>query len=235
MFLQVCELRAGYGPIEVLRGVELEVGQGRATALLGRNGAGKSTLMMTLSGLLPATGGTVRLGGSRIDGWRADRVARAGVALVPQSRRLWPRLSVQEHLRLVQRRTIANGPWSPARLYELFPVLADRQTQSAGSLSGGEQQMLALARALLANPVLVLLDEPSEGLAPVMVDQVRHAITAMLAEGTTVLLAEQDLHLAFAVADTVAVLAKGSIVHHVGTDAFRRDRETAHRLLGVAA
>jgi branched-chain amino acid transport system ATP-binding protein len=238
MFLRVRDLRSGYGRTDVLHGVRLDLDQGRALALLGRNGAGKTTLVMTIMGLLRPSAGSVQIGGRELAGSRPDRIARAGVALVPQGRRLWPGLTVAEHLTLaVRRRPVGTDGrrWSVESLFELLPVLATRRSQQAGLLSGGEQQMLALARALLTNPALLLLDEPSEGLAPAMVDRVGEVIKAVLAEGVAVLLVEQDLHLVFAVADDVAVLAKGSFVHRARTDAFRRDPDTARRLLGVAA
>jgi len=148
------------------------------------------------------------------------------VALVPQGRRVWPRLTVAEHFRLVHRGE--HGLW------EMFPQLAARRRHLAGQLSGGEQQMLAIARALLTKPSLVLLDEPSDGLAPAIVDQVGEVIRAMLADGVTILLIEQDLHLAFAVAGSIAVMARGDIVHRATVAEFRRDTDTARRLLGVA-
>jgi branched-chain amino acid transport system ATP-binding protein len=240
MFLQVRDLRSGYRRgADVLHGVGLDVERGQALALLGRNGAGKTTLVMTLMGLVRPAAGSVLLEGRQQAGRRPDQIARSGVALVPQGRRVWPRLTVAEHLAVVRRYGAGAGGtghlWSVESLYELFPVLASRRGQVAGLLSGGEQQMLALARALLSNPSLVLLDEPSDGLAPAMVDQVGAAIRTVLAERVAVLLVEQDLHLAFAVADRIAVLAKGSVVHQTSTEGFRRDPDTARRLLGVAA
>jgi branched-chain amino acid transport system ATP-binding protein len=234
MFLRVRDLRSGYGRADVLHGVQLDLDRGRALALLGRNGAGKTTLVMTIMGLLRTTAGSVHIGGRQLAGARPDHVARAGVALVPQGRRLWPGLTVAEHLTLAGRRARGRR-WSTESLYELLPALAARRSHPAGALSGGEQQMLALARALLTNPSLLLLDEPSEGLAPAMVDQVGEVVRTVLADGVAVLLVEQDLHLAFGVADDIAVLAKGTVVHSAPTDRFRRDPDTARRLLGVAA
>ena len=228
MFLQVSELRSGYRRADVLQGVDLSLGRGEALALLGRNGAGKTTLLLTLMGLVRPTAGSVQFGGEELTRRRPDQIARAGVALVPQGRRIWPRLTVAEHFRLVRRRG-EHGLW------EMFPQLAARRRHLAGQLSGGEQQMLAIARALLTAPSLVLLDEPSDGLAPAVVDQVGEVIRTMLADGVTVLLVEQDLHLALAVAGSVAVMAKGNIVHRAPAEEFRRDTDTARRLLGVAS
>jgi branched-chain amino acid transport system ATP-binding protein len=213
----------------VLGGVDLDLAAGGALGLLGRNGVGKSTLVMTLMGLVPVTAGSVVVDGAELAGKRPDVVARAGVALVPQGRRVWAPLTVAEHLLLAAR----PGPWTPDRVLELLPRLAERRRQLAGQLSGGEQQMLAVARALLTNPRLVLLDEPSDGLAPAIVDQLGEVVREMRAQGVAVLLVEQDLHLAFTVCDEIAVMEKGRIVHRVPTGEFRRDRATAHRLLGV--
>jgi branched-chain amino acid transport system ATP-binding protein len=231
-FLEVRGLVSGYDRGTVLRGVDLDLSAGAVLGLLGRNGVGKSTLLMTLAGLVPATTGSVCLDGIELVGLRPDRIARAGVALVPQGRRVWATLTVGEHLTLSSgRRT---GTWTVETVLDLLPRLAERRRQYAGQLSGGEQQMLAVARALLTNPRLVLLDEPSDGLAPAIVEQIAGVITTMRAEGVAVLLVEQDLHLAFGVADEIAVMAKGALVHRVPTVEFRRDPDTAHRLLGVA-
>jgi len=234
--LEIHGLRAGYGAGTVLHGVDLAVQPGRVLGLLGRNGVGKSTLIMAIMGLVRPTAGTVRLAGADLTGRRTDEIARAGVGLVPQGRRIWPNLTVHEHLVLAARARPAGA--SSARrgiseVYALLPRLAERRRQLAGQMSGGEQQMLAIARALVTNPRVVLLDEPSEGLAPLLVDQIGAIIQAMASDGVAVLLVEQDLHLAFGVADEIAVMAKGSVVHRSDTRAFRRDPATAHRLLGV--
>jgi branched-chain amino acid transport system ATP-binding protein len=231
-FLQVRGLVSGYDRGTVLHGVDLDLAAGSVLGLLGRNGVGKSTLLMTLAGLVPVTSGSVRLGGAELAGLRPDRIARAGVALVPQGRRVWATLTVGEHLVLSSGRR--PGTWTVDAVLDLLPRLAERRRQYAGELSGGEQQMLAVARALLTNPRLVLLDEPSDGLAPAIVEQIAGVITTMRAEGVAVLLVEQDLHLVFGVADEIAVMAKGALVHRVPTAEFRRDPDTAHRLLGVA-
>jgi branched-chain amino acid transport system ATP-binding protein len=235
-FLHIEGLRSGYREGTVLHGVDLAVPRGRIVALLGRNGVGKSTLVMTIMGLLRTTAGSVRLDGVDLTGRRTDEIARAGVGLVPQGRRIWPTLTVHEHLELAARHARPAGRRrTTAALYEQLPRLAERRRQLAGQLSGGEQQMLAIARALVTNPRVVLLDEPSEGLAPLLVDQIGAMIKAMAADGVAVLLVEQDLHLAFGVSDEIAVMAKGAIVHRSETPAFRRDPATAHRLLGVEA
>jgi branched-chain amino acid transport system ATP-binding protein len=231
-FLEVRGLVSGYDRGVVLHGVDLDLDAGAVLGLLGRNGVGKSTLIMTLAGLVPPSAGSILLDGRELAGQRPDRIARAGVGLVPQGRRVWATLTVAEHLALSSRSR--TGPWTVGAVLDLLPRLGERRRHYAGQLSGGEQQMLAVARALLTNPRLVLLDEPSEGLAPAVVDQIAGVVTTLRDEGVAVLLVEQDLHLAFAVAGEIAVMEKGALVHRVPTAEFRRDPETAYRLLGVA-
>ncbi|MCW2682527.1 MAG: braG2 [Blastococcus sp.] len=232
--LKVRDLESGYKRSAVLQGVALDVAAGQVLGLLGRNGVGKSTLINTLMGLVHPSRGTVTLDGVELAGRRPDVIARAGVALVPQGRRVWAPLSVTEHLDLAARRGRGRGPWDIDRVLELLPRLGERRRHGAGQLSGGEQQMLAIARALLTNPRLVLMDEPSDGLAPAVVDLIGAAIAGMKDEGVTLVVVEQDLHLAFAVADDIAVMDKGLIVHRSTTREFRSDSSVAHRLLGVA-
>jgi branched-chain amino acid transport system ATP-binding protein len=232
--LEVRGLRSGYRRSTVLQGVDLDVPDGRVVGLLGRNGVGKTTLIHTLMGLVTPSAGSVRLDGADLTGRRPDVVARAGVALVPQGRRVWAPLTVTEHLDLAARRGRGRGPWDVPRVLELLPRLAERRRHTAGQLSGGEQQMLAIARALLTNPRLVLMDEPSDGLAPAVVDLIGTAIAGMKAEGVTLVVVEQDLHLAFAVADEIAVMDKGRVVHRAPTLEFRSDSSVAAALLGVA-
>ncbi|MDQ3464315.1 MAG: ABC transporter ATP-binding protein [Actinomycetota bacterium] len=233
MLLEVRGLRAGYKQGTVLQGVDLDLDSGRVLGLLGRNGVGKSTLVSTLMGLLRPSAGSVTLHGVMLAGRRADVIARSGVALVPQGRRVWANLTVQEHLTLAARRRRSTA-WTEQRVIALLPRLDERRGQQAATLSGGEQQMLAIARALLTGPRLMLMDEPSEGLAPAIVEQIAGAITGMRDEGVAVLLVEQDLHLAFSVCSDVAVMDRGVIAHRATTADFRRDPGTAHRLLGVA-
>ncbi|OLT07320.1 hypothetical protein BJF90_14430 [Pseudonocardia sp. CNS-004] len=231
-FLEVRGLVSGYDRGVVLHGVDLSLDAGAVLGLLGRNGVGKSTLIMTLAGLVPPSAGSVLLDGAELAGQRPDRIARAGVALVPQGRRVWATLTVAEHLALSARSR--RGTWTVGTVLDLLPRLGERRKHLAGQLSGGEQQMLAVARALLTNPRLVLLDEPSEGLAPAVVDQIASVVGTLRDEGVAVLIVEQDLHLAFAVAGEIAVMEKGVLVHRVPTPEFRRDPDTAYRLLGVA-
>jgi branched-chain amino acid transport system ATP-binding protein len=230
--LEVEGLRAGYGGSMVLHGVDLTVAEGRAVALLGRNGVGKSTFLAAVMGLLRPTAGSVRLGGRELAGRPANVVARAGVALVPQGRRVFADLTVDQNLQVAAGRRAA-GPWTPERVHQVLPQLAERRRHRADQLSGGEQQMLAIARALLLNPRLLLLDEPSDGLAPTVVARVGELLAGLRDQGMAVLLVEQDLRAAFTVADEVAVMRKGEIVHRAPTPQFRANPALAARLLGV--
>jgi branched-chain amino acid transport system ATP-binding protein len=232
--LEVRGLVSGYREGTVLHGVDLDIDEGDVLAVLGRNGVGKSTLVATVMGLVRATAGSVRLAGRELARRRPDVAARAGLGIVPQGRRVFGPLGVDEQLRLAAGAGRA-GPWTVPAVYDLLPRLRERRDNRADQLSGGEQQMLAIARALLANPTVLLLDEPSEGLAPNVVAEVAGVVrTACAAGGLSVLLVEQDLHLAFSLAGALVVMSKGQIVHRADTESFRRDPATARRLLGVA-
>jgi len=232
-FLRVRGLRSGYAGSVVLQDVDLDVPEGSVLALLGRNGVGKSTLVYTVMGLIRPYGGSVQLAGQELAGRRPDVVARAGVALVPQGRRVFAPLSVSEHLAIAARAG-SRGRWTRDTVLDLLPRLGERLGHRGDQLSGGEQQMLAIARALVANPKLMLLDEPSDGLAPAIVQQVAEVVRSMCGTGMSVLLVEQDLRLAFSVADRVAVLEKGSVVLNTTTEDFRSDAARARALLGVS-
>ena len=225
-------LRAGYAGSTVLDGVDLTVGQGEVVGLLGRNGVGKTTLMSTLVGWVRPSSGSVRLDGEELAGAATHRIARSGVAIVPQGRRVFAPLTVENNLRIAVPRGGARA-WSIERVYELMPRLAERRRNRGDQLSGGEQQMLAIARALLLEPRLLLLDEPSDGLAPAVVEQVVGVVARLREEGLSVLLVEQDLHAAFALCDRILVMQKGRIVHDSTTREFRSDAERGRRLLGV--
>jgi branched-chain amino acid transport system ATP-binding protein len=201
-----------YGRAQVLFGVSLSVAAGEVVALLGRNGAGKSTTLKSILGLVTVAGGTVAFEGTRIERLAPYRIARLGIGYVPEDRRIFTGLTVMENLE-VGRRTARAGsrPWTPERLFDLFPNLGAMRDRPGGRMSGGEQQMLTIARTLMGNPRLVLLDEPSEGLAPVIVEEMARTIRTLKAEGISVLLCEQNLHFARAVADRVHIVEKGRI------------------------
>ena len=226
---------ASYGAVAALRGIDLTVAAGELVRLIGANGAGKSSTLRAISGLLRPTAGRIVFDGRDIHAWEPFAILEAGVAHCPEGRRVFPHLTVQENLVMgayVRRdqRAVAEDL---ERMCTHFPILAERRRQMAGTLSGGEQQMLAIARALVTDPRLILLDEPSEGLAPLIVDVIGKAIRAMAGEGVAVLLVEQDLHLALGVSDEVAIMGKGAILYRADTPAFRRDPQAAKRLLGV--
>jgi len=230
-FLEVRGLRSGYQGGVVLDGVDLDLAEGSVLAVLGRNGVGKTTLVSTLMGLLRPYGGSVRLAGEEIAGAPTDRIARRGVGLVPQGRRVFAPLTVSEHLAVAARR--GRGPWDRERVLDLLPRLGERLGHRGDQLSGGEQQMLAIARALLTNPRLLLLDEPSDGLAPAVVAQVGEVVRSLRDDGMSVLLVEQDLRLAFSVAEHVAVVQKGVVAAYCPTAEFRSRPDLARSLLGV--
>jgi branched-chain amino acid transport system ATP-binding protein len=228
--LEVDGIHTYYGESHVLHGVSLRVAPGEAVALLGRNGAGKTTAIRSIVGFTPPRAGRVLFEGQAIERWPAYRIARRGLALVPQGRRIFAPLSVRENLLLGAR---AEG-WTLERVFALFPRLRERQAQLGGTLSGGEQQMLAIARALLTNGHLLLLDEPSEGLAPRIVREIGTILTTLKAERLSLLLVEQNYHLALRVADRVYVMNKGQIVYQGTPAGLEADEEVKRRYLGVA-
>ena len=228
--LEVDAIHTYYGESHVLHGVSLRVAPGEAVALLGRNGAGKTTAIRSIVGFTPPRAGRVVFEGQAIERWPAYRIARRGLALVPQGRRIFAPLSVRENLLLGAR----SEGWTLARVFELFPRLRERQAQLGGTLSGGEQQMLAIGRALLTNGRLLLLDEPSEGLAPLIVREIGAILTALKAERLSLLLVEQNYHLALRVADRVYVMNKGQIVYEGTPAGLEAADEVKRRYLGVA-
>ena len=219
--LEVRDLTAGYATGTVLRGLSLTVAAGELLALLGRNGMGKTTLLRAVCGLRPPapTGGSVRVAGEEVTGLPAYQVARRGVSLVPQGRRMFGSLTVEENLRIAAR----PGDWRLDGVWELFPRLVERRGQPAATLSGGEQQMLAIGRALMTNPRLLLMDEPSEGLAPAVLDLITDRLGQIRGQGQAVLLAEQNVDLALALADRVCILGEAGTVAWSGPPATLRD------------
>jgi branched-chain amino acid transport system ATP-binding protein len=239
--LEVADVHTYYGESHVLHGVSLQVHGAEAVAILGRNGAGKTTLIRTIVGFERPRQGTIRLADRLIHGAPAHEIARLGIGLVPQGRRIFAPLSVSENLTLATaaaRRPHAGAagarPWTRERVWELFPRLRERASQRGGTLSGGEQQMLAVGRALMTNPRLLLLDEPSEGLAPRIVGEIGRVLVHLKREGLSILLVEQNVPLALRVADRVYVMNKGQIVYHGAPAELDANEEVKRRFLGVS-
>jgi branched-chain amino acid transport system ATP-binding protein len=221
--LEVAGVHAYYGPGHILQGVDLSIEQGRIAAVLGRNGVGKTTTVRAIMGLAPPRRGTVTLAGTNIAGWPPHRIARAGVAYVPEGRMIFPDLTVVENIQAAQR--VPARQWTIDRLFTLFPSLAERRTNKGAQLSGGEQQMLAVARALVTDPKVMLLDEPSQGLAPLVVRELAGVIARLRDEGVSILLVEQNLKFAQAVADTVYVMVKGRMVYDAPLAQFVKEQD----------
>jgi branched-chain amino acid transport system ATP-binding protein len=220
------------GPAHVLRALSLRVGEGETVCLVGRNGAGKTTTLRSLMGLTHARDGAVRIFGHVTTDWQPYRIAALGVGYVPEGRRIFPNLSVEENLKVPLDR---KGPWTIARIYELFPRLAQRKSNKGRQLSGGEQEMLAIARALLLNPKLLLLDEPSQGLAPLIVQEVFRVVAAARQQGISVLLVEQNVRAAVEIADRAYVLDDGRVVYSGIAAEFAKDEERVRALAGASA
>ncbi|HEV2440680.1 MAG TPA: ABC transporter ATP-binding protein [bacterium] len=235
--LAVDDVHTYYGDSYVLQGVTLEVRPGAVTALLGRNGMGKTTLIRSVVGFARPRRGRVVFAGRDITRAPSHEIARAGIGLVPQGRRIFPSLTVRENLTVAARETNGagrDGPrWSIERVLTLFPRLGERTGHRGNMLSGGEQQMLAIGRALMTNPRLLLMDEPSEGLAPLLVRNLGDAIVRLREEGLSILLVEQNLPMALRVAGDVYVLSKGHVVYHGAPADLAADTDVTHRYLGV--
>jgi branched-chain amino acid transport system ATP-binding protein len=233
--LTLTGIDAFYGDSHVLHDVSFVLGEGRVLALLGRNGAGKSTCMSSIMGWLSPRKGDVRLFGQSIGGLAPESIARRGIGFVPQGRRIFPTLTVRENLAVAQQRARgAARPWTIERVFALFPALAKRGAQVADSLSGGEQQMLAIGRSLMGNPRVVLMDEPSEGLAPFIVAEVGRTIARLKDEGYAILLVEQNVRLALELADEVAILNTGRVVFQGPVAEVRGNETLIARHLGLA-
>jgi len=232
--LRVEGLEARYGRAQVLHGISLSVAAGEVLCLLGRNGAGKSTTMKAIMGLVPPSGGRVVFAGREIGGLPPHEVARAGLGYVPEERRIFTGLTVEENLEVGRRTAPAGQPaWTAERVYALFPVLGDMRKRTGGRMSGGEQQMLAVARTLMGNPRLLLLDEPSEGLSPLVVQRMAEEVLTLKQDGMPIVLSEQNLGFAARVADTACVIESGEM-RHTGTMAgLLADAEARRRYLSV--
>jgi branched-chain amino acid transport system ATP-binding protein len=231
--LDVTDLHTYYGDSYVLQGISLSVQRGEVVGVLGRNGMGKTTLIRSIVGFTPPRQGRVVFKDREITGWPSNRIVALGLGLVPQGRRVFPSLTVVENLSVAASRN--GGPWTIERTMDLFPRLRERARNRAGKLSGGEQQMLAIARALMSNPELLLMDEPTEGLAPLLVREVGRVIDTLKREGLSILLVEQNLPLALRLADRVHVVSRGRIVHSSTPDELWKNTEVKARYLGVGA
>jgi branched-chain amino acid transport system ATP-binding protein len=232
--LDLTDLSSGYGETQVLHGLSLKAEPSRVLAILGRNGAGKSTTLKTIMGLLPAKGGNVSFEGRKISGMSPFDIAKLGIAYVPETRDIFRSLSVRENLDLAARRfPCPQGGWTVDRVIDLFPRIGERLDNGGDQLSGGEAQMLAIARGLLMNPRLLILDEPTEGLAPIIVKLIHDKLSDLKREGLSMVLVEQNFGFATSLADDVVVVSKGSIVWQGSAAAIRADTEAQHRWLGV--
>jgi branched-chain amino acid transport system ATP-binding protein len=228
--LEIVGLRAGYGATVVLEALDLALAPGECVAVLGRNGVGKSTLLATVMGHTTVQAGTIRFDGRDIGSWRAHRRARAGLGWVPQEREIFPSLSVQDNLAVASR----PGAWTTARAFELFPRLEERAGHAGRALSGGEQQMLAIARALVGNPSVLLMDEPFEGLAPIVVEELAAVIARLRADAAmTMVLVEQRTDLALDLAERAVVMERGRVVFDAASARLKSDTELLHALVGV--
>ena len=231
--LDVADLHTYYGDSHVLQGVSLRAERGTVTAVLGRNGVGKTTLCRSITGLTPPRSGRVSFDGVDTTRLPPHRIRDAGISLVPQGRRIFTSLSVTENLAIAARGSSSNGAWTVDRVFQIFPRLAERRDHGGGELSGGEQQMLAIARALVANPALLIMDEPTEGLAPSLVAEVGRLIGQLRQEGTSVLLVEQSAAFAVQVSDYTYVMSQGAIVHASAPEALWGNEEIKTQYLGV--
>jgi branched-chain amino acid transport system ATP-binding protein len=231
--LEVKDLHAAYGLSRVLFGVSLEVQRGECVCLLGRNGVGKSTTLRAIMGLTPPSAGSVRWQGRDVSRWTPNRAARAGVGFVPEDRRIFSELTVWENLDVARRAANRPGPWNVEAVYGLFPKLRELADRAGGNLSGGEQQMLTIARTLMGNPELLLLDEPSEGLAPLVVEHLLQQVLKLKQNGLTIMLAEQGVEFSLALADRVYVLEKGAVRFSGPASQLREDAALRNELLAL--
>ena len=233
--LEINDIHTWYGDSYVLQGVSLEVKDATVVALLGRNGMGKTTTIRSIMGLTPPRQGSISFNGRELSGLQPYQIARQGIGLVPQGRMIFPSLSVTENLTMAARSGDKKDPWTLEKVYELFPALKERGKNKGNLLSGGEQQMLTIARALMTNPELIMLDEPSEGLAPILVQEVFRVIQRLKAAGQSILLVEQDFGMAMGVADYAYIMSKGSIVHESTPDELIDNEKIKSTYLGVGS
>jgi len=232
--LEVSGLEVAYGPSQVLFGLDLGMAEGEASTLLGRNGMGKTTTLRAICGLEPVKAGSIRFAGEEITGWRPDRIGRAGIALVPEGRQCFPNLTVDEHLVAFSANRRGNPePWTPARVYALFPRLQERRKNLGNQLSGGEQQMLAIGRALVTNPRLLILDEATEGLAPLIRDEIWACLARLRSEGQSVLVVDKYVEKLIELADHHTIVERGQVVWQGSSTDLDADHGIWHRYLGI--
>ncbi len=232
--LKVSGLQVAYGSSQVLFEVELSIAAGEVVGLLGRNGMGKTTLVRAIMGLLPIRSGVIEFAGRSIAGVSADKIARLGVGLVPEGRQIFPNLSVEEHLSAFATvRNQSQQPWTPQRVFQLFPRLQERRQNLGNQLSGGEQQMLAIGRALVTNPQLLILDEATEGLAPLIREEIWACLSALRAAGQTILVIDKYVNRLTAIADRHLILERGSVAWRGSSEQLNADRSVWQRYLGV--
>ena len=232
--LEIGGLEIAYGPSQVLFGLDLTLAEGEVATLLGRNGMGKTTALRAICGLQPVTGGTIRFAGERIDGWRPDRIGRAGIALVPEGRQCFPNLTVDEHLvAFLANRRRQPEPWTPGRVYDLFPRLRERARNLGNQLSGGEQQMLAIGRALVTNPRLLILDEATEGLAPLVREEIWTCLARLRAAGQSILVVDKYVEKLIELAGHHTLIERGRVVWHGTSAELAADHGIWQRFLGI--
>nr|WP_315490266.1 ABC transporter ATP-binding protein [uncultured Rhodoferax sp.] len=232
--LEIDDLQTAYGPSQVLFGISLRIEQGGVSTLLGRNGMGKTTTVRSLLGLTPSLSGTVRFMGERIERLSADRIARMGMAVVPEGRMIFPTLSVSENLRaFAGNRNASSNPWTLDRVYALFPRLAERARNMGNQLSGGEQQMLAIGRALMTNPHLLVLDEATEGLAPLIREDIWHCLATLRAQGQSILVIDKYVQRLVQLADQHTIIERGRVVWAGSSQQLGADPNLWHRYIGV--
>ena len=232
--LQLDDVHTFYGESHILHGISMQVQEGSVVALLGRNGTGKTTTIRSIIGFTPPRRGRIYFKGRDITGLKSHKIAQMGIGLFPQGRRIFPSLSVKENLIMSARNTKKSGAWSLEKVHSFFPILEKRSNYRATLLSGGEQSMLAISRALMCNPDLLLMDEPSEGLAPIIVQEVGRIIGELKRGGFSILLVEQNLPLALKVASYIYILSKGSIVYEAHPEELKGNEEVKRKFLGVA-
>ena len=231
--LQVEDIHTYYGKSHILQGVSFEVRAKECMAVLGRNGAGKTTTLRSIIGLVPPRSGRIGFGDRPIHGLQPYQISRLGIGYVPEDRQIFSALTIQENLTISIQKSRADGPWSLERIYEVFPILAERRKNQGNQLSGGEQQMLSIARALMTNPELLLLDEPTEGLAPLIVEKLLEIIQDLKKSGLTIILVEQDVEATSHVADRYCILQQGLLVHQSNHEEFWSQPELQEKYLGV--